>query len=185
MSKSPLKVTRPMAKLLQFIGFKLSWFGLILFPMLALWPVLVYWIWSLWRLSAKSKVAVLMITAMGGLMDIGLVQIDVFKFLGSNFLPLWMWMLWGCFALVLVQVLAAMLKHWWLAALLGAVSGPLAYWGGAALGGQLIYANTQEFLLTLAPCWALLLAVIVYFQFLWSEQDEPTSTGKTTSFGPD
>ena len=168
-----------MAKLFHFIGFKLSWFGLILFPMMALWPVLVYWAWSLWRLPAKSKVAVLIITVIGGLMDLFLVYTNVFQFVGSHFLPLWMWILWGCFALVLVQVLAAMLKHWWLAALLGAVTGPLAYWGGAALGGQLIYADTKDFLLTLAPCWALLLAVIVYFQSLWSEKDDATSSGKT------
>jgi len=161
-----------MTKLLQFTGFKISWFGLILFPVFAVWPVLLYWLWSLWHLPAKSRMAVVVIALGGVLMDSLLLVGDVFDFKGSNFLPLWMWLLWGCFALVLVQVLAAMLRYWWLAAVVGVITGPLAYWGGAALGGQLLFADTRIFLLTLAPCWGLLLACIVYYRFLWSDEDE-------------
>lgn len=165
-----------MTKLLQFAGFKLSWFGLILAPVVAVWPVLLYWMWSVWRLPNKARFAVLSIAALGVLLDSALVSSNVFSFVGSAFLPFWMWLLWGCFALVLVQVLASMLQHWWLAALVGMVTGPLAYWGGAALGGQLVYADTESFLLTLAPCWGLLMAAIVYFRFLWSEKNEAHNT---------
>ena len=104
-------------------------------------------------------------------MDSLLLQNSVFSFVGTAYLPLWLLMLWGCFALVLVQVLATLLRHWWLAAIVGAVTGPLAYWGGAALGGQLLFDDAKNFLLTLAPCWALLLALVVYCRFLWSEDD--------------
>lgn len=159
-----------MNKFLKFAGFKLCWFGLILLPAIAIWPVLLYWLWSVWQLAGKARAAVLAIAVIGALMDTLLLQTGVFSFAGTEYLPIWMLLLWGCFALVLVQVLAVWLKQWWLAALVGAVTGPLAYLGGAMLGGQLIYTDTTTLLLTLAPCWGLLLALIVYGQFLWSEE---------------
>lgn len=163
-----------MTKLLQFAGFKLCWFGLILIPQIAIWPALLYILWSVWQLAVKARLAVVGISIAGIGMDTLLLKNAVFSFVDtvylSPLLPLWLLLLWGCFALVLVQVLAGWLRHWWLAALVGAVTGPLAYWGGAALGGQLIFADTTTFLLTLAPCWGLLLGLIVYCQFLWSEE---------------
>ena len=122
-------------------------------------------------MAGKARMAVLGISVIGILMDSLLLQNGVFSFVDSAYLPIWLLLLWGCFALVLVHVLAAWLRHWWLAALVGAVTGPLAYWGGATLGGQLVFTHTGTFLLTLAPCWGLLLGMIVYCQFLWSEND--------------
>lgn len=158
-----------MNNFLKFAGFKLCWFALILLPEITIWPVLLYWLWSVWRLAGRARLAVLTIAVIGVLMDTLFLQTGVFGFVGTDYLPFWLMLLWGCFALVLVQVLAAWLKHWWLAALVGAVTGPLAYWGGAALGGQLIFTDTPTFLLTLAPCWGLLLALIIHHQYLWSE----------------
>lgn len=160
-----------MAKFLQFAGFKLCWFGLILIPQIALWPALLYWLWSIWQLAIKARLAVLGISLIGMVMDTILLRSGVFSFGDTGYLPMWLMLLWGCFALVLVQVLAGWLRHWWLAAFVGAVTGPLAYWGGAALGGQLLFADTPTFLLTLAPCWAVLLGATVYCRFLWSEDD--------------
>lgn len=170
-SKPTLKVMRKLAKFLQFAGFKLCWFGLILVPHFAIWPALLYLLWSGWRLVPKARLAVIGISIIGMLMDSVLLHHGVFSFVDTAYLPPWLLLLWGCFALVLVQVLAGWLRHWWLAALVGAVTGPLAYWGGATLGGQLVFDHTGTFLLTLAPCWGLLLALIVYCQFLWSDND--------------
>lgn len=161
-----------MTKLLQFTAFKLCWFGLILIPQWALWPALVYLGWSLWRLQVRSRIAVVGISGLGMVMDSLLLQSGTFSFIGSAVIPPWLMVLWGCFSLILVQVLADLLRHWWLAAIVGAVTGPLAYWGGAALGGQLIFADTTMFLLTLALCWGLLLALVVATRFLWSEKNE-------------
>ena len=160
-----------MTKLLQFTGFKLCWFGLILIPQIAVWPALVYLLWSIWRLCSNARLAVLGMSAVGILMDTALLQGGVFSFIGTEYLPVWLLLLWGCFSLVVVQVLAGWLRHWWLAAIVGAVTGPLAYWGGAALGGQLVFAESLTFLLTLAPCWGLLLALAVNCRFLWSEDN--------------
>jgi hypothetical protein len=160
-----------LTKLLQFTGFKLCWFGLILIPQVAVWPALGYLLWSIWRLHPNARLAVLGMSAVGILMDTALLQSGVFSFIGTESLPVWLLLLWGCFSLVVVQVLAGCLRHWWLAAIVGAVTGPLAYWGGAALGGQLVFADSLTFLLTLAPCWALLLALAVYCRFLWSEDN--------------
>jgi len=160
-----------LTKLLQFTGFKLCWFGLILIPQVAVWPAFGYLLWSIWRLHPNARLAVLGMSAVGILMDTALLQSGVFSFIGTESLPVWLLLLWGCFSLVVVQVLAGWLPHWWLAAIVGAVTGPLAYWGGAALGGQLVFADSLTFLLTLAPCWGLLLALAVYCRFLWSEDN--------------
>jgi hypothetical protein len=159
-------------KFLQFAGFKLCWLGLIVVPAIAVWPVAIYWAWSLWLLAGKARYAVILMTLIGCVMDSILLQSGVFSFIATAHLPVWMVLLWGCFSLVLVQVLAGWLKYWYVGAFFGAVTGPFAYWGGAVLGGQLVFDNPISLLLTLAPCWALLLAIAVYCRFLWSETDD-------------
>jgi hypothetical protein len=159
-------------KILQFVWFKLCWLGLILVPAILVWPVLLYWFWSMWQLPIKARLAVISITIVGCVLDSLLLQSGVFSFVASDYLPFWMVLLWACFALVLVQVLADWLRHWLLAAVVGVVTGPLAYWAGALLGGQLVYSDIITMLLILAPCWALLLAAVVYYRWLWSDTNE-------------
>lgn len=159
-------------KIAYFIAFKLCWLALVYWQYLLMLPVLLYWGLAMMRLQRKARLAVLLLTLCGVLLDSVLVASGWLNFTGSTLLPLWMMLLWACFALMLVQVLADLLRTWWLAAVFGAVGGPLAYWGGSVLGGQLIYQPELELSLLLALCWSLLLAVFVHYRFLWSKQDE-------------
>jgi len=68
--------------------------------------------------------------------------------------PLWMVSLWANFAATLNVSLRALRARPWLAALLGALGGPLAYWGGAGLGAMTLVVPMPA-LLVLSAGWAL------------------------------
>ncbi len=68
--------------------------------------------------------------------------------------PLWITALWCHFATVL-PALAALRSRPWVAGLLGAVGGPLAYAGGARLGAAGLHPEPWISLLTLAIVWGL------------------------------
>lgn len=53
--------------------------------------------------------------------------------------PLWILLLWAWFAVALHHPLGFLRQRLWLAALLGAVAGPLAYAGGAALDAVVFF----------------------------------------------
>jgi uncharacterized protein DUF2878 len=66
----------------------------------------------------------------------------------------WLVALWALFATTLNSSLRALQTHPWLAALFGAVGGPLAYYGGARLGA-LELLQPAAMLAALALGWAL------------------------------
>lgn len=135
------------------IGFKLSWFALVLFQNLLIIPVLLFVFWSLWRSSQPERVVWFVLAAAGIALDTVLQYSGVLSFSASVWLPLWMLTLWLAFSLVVVQVFSAYLQNYWIAALIAAVSGPMAYLGGAALSGQMQVSATAEAYIALAICW--------------------------------
>lgn len=136
------------------IGFKLSWFALVLFQNLLVIPVLLFVFWSLWRCNPSERLIWLALAALGIALDSALQYSGVLSFNGAAWLPLWMLVLWLVFSLVVVQVFSVYLQKYWLAALIAAVSGPMAYLGGAALSGQMRVSHTTEAYIALALCWA-------------------------------
>ncbi|WP_288739779.1 DUF2878 domain-containing protein [uncultured Rheinheimera sp.] len=135
------------------IGFKLSWFALVLLQNMLLIPVVLFVFWALWRCNRAERLAWLALAAVGIALDSVLQYNGVLSFTSSEWLPLWMLALWLVFSLVVVQVFSAYLQNYWLAALIAAVSGPMAYLGGAALSGQMQVSNTTEAYIALALCW--------------------------------
>lgn len=139
------------------IGFQLCWFALVLWQQWALLPVLLYWLYGLWRLGNVERVAVLLIVLAGVAVDTLLVQLNVMQFSGSNLLPLWFVLLWAVFALAAVEFMTKVLTRPWLAALLGGSGGPLSYWSGAALsGGVLQFPLPLYSAMVLIVVWALI-----------------------------
>ena len=136
------------------IGFKLSWFALVLYQELLLIPVTLFLLWSLWRCNLAERVGWLILAVAGITMDSLLQYSGVLSFTGSGWLPLWMLALWLVFSLVLVKVFSRYLNNYWFAALIAGVSGPLAYLGGATLSGQMQVSNTTEAYVALVLCWA-------------------------------
>lgn len=121
------------------IGFELCWFLLVYFQQLAMWPVLLYVLYGLWRLgSVQQRAAVIIIALLGIMIDSALIKLGFLSFALQDTLPFWFWLLWGVFALAVVEFMATFLQKFWLAFILGAVGGPLSYVGGAALSGGVL-----------------------------------------------
>lgn len=92
------------------------------------------------------------------------VWAGVFAYAGGSAVEFWIvfYALWANFGTVLRPTLSWMWERLWLAALLGAVGGPLAYWGGSKLGAielgenvafSLAWVGVQYAALT--PAWML------------------------------
>lgn len=140
------------------IGFELCWFLLVFFQQLVFWPVLAYLFYGLWRLTSnRARVAVLLTAALGIAIDSTLVATGVLSFAQLAWLPLWFLLLWGIFALALVEVMNRFLTKPWLAFLLAGVGGPLSYIGGAALSdGIMSFPAGLWSYAVLALIWGLL-----------------------------
>lgn len=136
------------------IGFKLSWFALVLWQNLLVPAVLAFVAWSLWRSAKEQRFGWLLLVVVGVVMDSLLQYYGVLSFKQHAWLPLWMVTLWAVFSLVVVKVFSVYLKNYAVAALISAVSGPMAYLGGAALSGQLQVNPAVEAYIVLALCWA-------------------------------
>ena len=75
--------------------------------------------------------------------------------------PYWMVALWGLLAIALNVTLRWLKGRWWLAAAIGAVSGPLSFASGTRLGAAYFIAATPA-LVTLACVWALALPALMW-----------------------
>lgn len=76
--------------------------------------------------------------------------------------PPWMIILWGLFASTINISLSWLQNKPWLATLIGAIAGPVAYWSGARLGGLQLTSPTAAFIY-LSIGWAI--AVPLLFKF--------------------
>jgi hypothetical protein len=75
--------------------------------------------------------------------------------------PYWMVALWGLFAIALNVTLRWLRQRWLLAAVLGAVAGPLSYLSGAHLGAARFIDRTPA-LVWLALMWAVAMPALMW-----------------------
>jgi hypothetical protein len=95
--------------------------------------------------------------AIGFVFDTALVAMGVFSpvffLLAAPLSPPWMVMLWINFSTTLNRSLGSLRGRYILAAILGAVGGPAAYYSGARLGAMTVLPTGAQ-LLVLAAAWA-------------------------------
>ncbi|MES2821059.1 MAG: DUF2878 domain-containing protein [Pseudomonadota bacterium] len=155
--------------------FQLGWFACVLsprYPVLLLVPLLaiaVHLAWvSSWALEGKLLVSVFLA---GSALDTVLMHLGVFDFGEERLLlPLWLALLWLLLASTLNHCLAWTAKPWWRASLLGAISAPLSYYGGAQLAGVGLPYGTWPTLALLAGIWALALPLMQAFAGFYRHQ---------------
>ena len=75
--------------------------------------------------------------------------------------PYWMVALWGEFAIALNVTMRWMKRRLWLAAVLGAVAGPMAFVSGVRLGGAQ-FVDPAPALVMLTLCWAVSMPLLVW-----------------------
>ncbi|WP_313232287.1 DUF2878 domain-containing protein [Stenotrophomonas acidaminiphila] len=146
------------------------------------WPgVLAAVLFALWRLAVSPARALelrLLLAALG----IGLLLESVW--VGSGLLdyaawpwagpPAWILALWCAFALVVVPLLGYLHRRPWLAAVLGAVGGPLAYLGAASGWDALRFSEPRwHALLALGAGWALAMPALAALAARSLQRDIP------------
>ena len=83
-----------------------------------------------------------------------------------GFAPYWIITLWALFATTLNLSLGWMKQRYVLAALFGAVGGPLSYLAGAKLGAM-NFVDTAPAIMALAFAWSLAMPLLVYSPPAW------------------
>ncbi len=164
--------------------FQLGWFACVFGgdgPWLLLVAVALgvhlFWV-SSWQAEGKLLLTVFFV---GSALDSFLLNLGVFDF-GEprTLIPLWLASLWLLLASTLNHCLAWTAQPWWRASLLGAVSAPLSYYGGAQVAGVGLPYGTWQTLLLFAAIWAVVLPVLHGFARLYRSQYEQRLRSKQT-----
>jgi hypothetical protein len=136
---------RAVGLLFNLIAFQLGWFACVVGAARG-WPLTGTAIaaaivsWHIVRAARPVQELKLVLAALliGALWDSSLVALGWIDFSSGTLLvglaPPWILALWALFATTLNLSLRWLRQRWLLAALLGAVAGPLSYWAGARLG---------------------------------------------------
>lgn len=160
-------------RVLNFVSFQVGWFSCALgaasgLPVLG--PVVVGVLLCLQFLLVPAPGAyarfVIVATLLGWLVDSALYRVGVFSFPAGVFglwgCPIWMAALWSNFAGTLHFCLDWLRGRYWLALVLGAIGGPLAYYGGQSLGAIELGGGITISLAVIAIEWSLVTPGLVY-----------------------
>jgi len=159
------------AVLANFILFQLGWFACVLGASSALpWAgtgialLIVGWHLSRAAQPRRELVLILAAGAVGLFFETLLISSGTVHYphgvLPGGLAPHWMVALWMLFATTLNLSLAWLKRRVALAAVLGAIGGPLAYAGGAKLGA-LVFVHEATGLLAIGAGWALLTPLLI------------------------
>lgn len=154
--------------------FLLAWFACVLggtgpWLLVAVAVLLVHLFWtSSWAEEGKLVVSVFLA---GSALDSFLLQLGVFDFGDERqLIPLWLALLWALLGTTLNHSLAWTAKPWWRASLLGAVAGPLSYFGASELADMRLPYGVLPTMIGLAGLWALVLPLLHGFAGLYRQQ---------------
>lgn len=161
-----------MKQALNFILFQLGWFTCVLGaahnvawlgPVTVLAIVVIHLVLSL-RPSAELKL-VLWAMTLGLATDSLLLASGWLSYSGGSlagaFAPYWLVAMWALFATTLNVSMRWLKGRFGLAILMGAIGGPLSYYGGQKLGAMQFIAPMQA-LIALAIAWAIAMPLLMW-----------------------
>lgn len=145
----------------NIVGFYASWFGCVLGAALGMeWLgpaiVAVFLAVHLARFARPGEGRfLLLITAAGFVIDSAQAAAGLLRFPGGGWLcPIWLLALWPAFGATLHLALNWMRDRPVLAAVFGAIGGPLSYWSGARLGAIELHPDLWPSILSVGLVWA-------------------------------
>ena len=164
---------RKFSTLINLVTFELCWFGCVLgaakglgwlgplFVLITV-PLQVHFL----TVNHKAEYLFVLLCGAGGfivetLMILGGVYIPVG---GGKMSPLWMTALWFNFGPLVSLSLSWLKGKYWLAAILGGLAGPLAYWGGDKLGALTLAGDFNRGYLPLGIMWIVALPLLVFIR---------------------
>ena len=157
--------------LVNFVAFQIGWFACVLggahdWPWLGTLTAVVVIGLHLYQ-AQRPQTEVLLIVLTG---IIGLILDSVPVFLGwlvypsgvliEGLAPHWIVAMWMMFATTLNVTFTWLKGKFWLAAVLGVVAGPMAYYGGAKLGG-LEFIDLTAALIALGINWGIAMPLLI------------------------
>ena len=158
-----------MALLANALLFQCVWWGIVLAHDVKAWLFFaLYWVLHIALISTQKWLEVgfvVLVANVGVAADLLWFSQGLMLNGGTRDLPHWLIPLWLAFATTLPHSLGWLAKSKIVAALFGAVFGPLSYWAGAQFTDVSI-ANPLLWGAVLAIFWALALPAFLY---LWSE----------------
>lgn len=171
-------------KIINFIGFQLGWFtcafsaaheqqwiavGVVAFMLFIHLSFSKRW--------KQDVYFILTVTLLGGSIETLAGLLGVYSYNGSSYpnwiVPLWFLALWALFASTLHYSLSWLNHRYVLAALLGAVAGPLSYFGGEKIGAINIVDNMVLSLIWLILIWGMGMPFL-----MWLGLQKPFSSEK-------
>jgi hypothetical protein len=112
----------------------------------------------------KQWRVLLAILLCGGAVDTMMSYANIITFSVAGSVPVWLGCLWLGFASLFFHGLQWLRKFTLpMIASLGAILGPVTYWAGALLSGNILPAGLTLFFISYAIAWALLLPLFVHF----------------------
>ena len=162
---------RAVGLLLNFVAFQLGWFACVVgaargWPLTGTAIAAVIVAWHIVRAARPAQELKLALFALliGVLWESSLIALGLIDFTSGTLLaglaPPWILALWALFATTLNLSLGWLKQRWLLAALLGAVAGPLSYWAGVRFGAVQFVAPWPS-LTALSLGWALMTPLLV------------------------
>lgn len=159
------------ALLVNLVAFQVGWFACVLggahgLPWLGVVAAAVLIAVHLWRVAQPRPEIVLILLAAGlGLVfDSLLVTLDLTRYpsgmWAAGLAPYWIIAMWMMFATTLNVTFRWLKNRYRLAVVLGALAGPLSYYGGAKLGGVVLTAPVWS-LLALALVWGVAMPLLM------------------------
>lgn len=149
--------------MLEILWYYIAWFACVYLAKAQLdWLCLALPPVSFWLLQRKHGLSPRRLQKLVGLAGVGIVFDAAMAWnhaiefpLGTtlDLLPIWLVCIWFLFAAILPLTAGALGRRYALAAVLGAVFGPLSYYSGEALG--VLVVNTSAGYLGYALFWAL------------------------------
>lgn len=156
----------------NFVVFQAAWFAAVLGAAhgLAVWGCACVVVAIGWHVASSARPVaearlVAAVLLVGLIVESGMAWQGFTGFtsgqLSPRTAPYWMVALWGLLAISLNVTLRWLKNRWWLAVVLGAVSGPLSFASGTRLGAA-HFIETTPALVTLACVWAAALPALMW-----------------------
>lgn len=153
-------------KILNALLFQAGWFACVLggdaFAAAALVLILGFHALVIVE-NQREWLVIASIIAVGLVVDNALTLLGIFSFESVSVfaIPFWLLGLWALFAATLNHSLAWLQNRLWLAAILGALSGPSSYLAGSKLSSVELATPLAQTLLIIGLCWAVLLPLML------------------------
>ena len=128
-----------------FVLFYVGWMLIVLGTQSHLYltsiPLVIVYLWfenRAYQISSNQQIARLLLTLLGFSFDSILEYFELISFRGNTeasllLAPLWLFILWFWFSVTFSRCYSWLLNHAYFATLLGAIFGPISYWGASKI----------------------------------------------------